>query len=149
MRRVPYLQSAARFHGEPADARCPICRREQLINVNYIYGDELKGSAGQARPAAELKLLAARVREFQVYVVEVCRGCGWNHLMQRYVLGTTSGTAGPGTGGAGTAEPAPVRYGAARAGIGAGPDPAGRTGRQRSAARALSRSGGGRREVAE
>ena len=26
-------------------------------------------------------------REFQVYVVEVCRGCGWNHLIEQYLLG--------------------------------------------------------------
>ena len=25
--------------------------------------------------------------EFRVYVVEVCRGCGWNHLALSYVLG--------------------------------------------------------------
>ena len=26
-------------------------------------------------------------REFKVYVVEVCRCCGWNHLALSYVLG--------------------------------------------------------------
>ncbi|HET9254559.1 MAG TPA: DUF5318 family protein, partial [Pseudonocardiaceae bacterium] len=26
--------------------------------------------------------------EFSVFVVEVCRTCGWNHLIQSYVLGT-------------------------------------------------------------
>jgi hypothetical protein len=44
----PYLLSAARFHGELTDQRCPVCRRENLTHVNYIYGDELKQSAGQA-----------------------------------------------------------------------------------------------------
>jgi hypothetical protein len=83
----PYLKSAARFHGDPTEERCPICRRENLIHVNYIYGDELKTSAGQARSQAELPLLAMTVREFKVYVVEVCRGCGWNHLVEQYVLG--------------------------------------------------------------
>jgi uncharacterized protein DUF5318 len=79
--------SAARFHGDPTDDRCPICRRENLTHVNYIYGDELKTSAGQARSRAELPLLEATLREFQVYVVEVCRGCGWNHLVEQFVLG--------------------------------------------------------------
>jgi Family of unknown function (DUF5318) len=83
----PYLKSAARFHGDPTDDRCPICRRENLTHVNYIYGDELKASAGQARSGAELPILAMTLREFQVYVVEVCRGCGWNHLIEQYVLG--------------------------------------------------------------
>ncbi len=83
----PYLKSAARFHGDPTEDRCPICRRENLTRVNYVYGDELKNSAGQARSGAELPILAMTVREFQVYVVEVCRGCGWNHLIEQYVLG--------------------------------------------------------------
>jgi hypothetical protein len=83
----PYLKNAARFHGEQSEVRCPICRREQLTNVHYIYGDELKQSAGQARAKAELSLLAMTFREFQVYVVEVCRGCGWNHLVEQYLLG--------------------------------------------------------------
>ncbi|MBB5870989.1 hypothetical protein F4553_004368 [Allocatelliglobosispora scoriae] len=83
----PYLKSAARFHGEPTEIRCPICRREFLTNVHYIYGDELKQSAGQARSLAELSTLAMTFREFQVFVVEVCRGCSWNHLVEQYLLG--------------------------------------------------------------
>ncbi|MBO0868478.1 MAG: DUF5318 domain-containing protein [Micromonosporaceae bacterium] len=83
----PYLKSAARFHGEPTETRCPICRRENLTNVHYIYGDELGQSAGQARSTAELPVLAMTFREFRVYVVEVCRGCGWNHLVEQYLLG--------------------------------------------------------------
>jgi Family of unknown function (DUF5318) len=83
----PYLKSAARFHGEPTDVRCPVCRRENLTLVHYIYGDELKQSAGQARTRAELPVLAMTLREFQVYVVEVCRGCGWNHLIEQFLLG--------------------------------------------------------------
>jgi uncharacterized protein DUF5318 len=83
----PYLQSAARFHGEPTEQRCPVCRREHLTHVHYIYGDELKNSAGQARRVAELPQLAMTFREVQVYVVEVCRGCGWNYLVEQYVLG--------------------------------------------------------------
>ncbi len=85
----PYLLSAARFHGEPTDDRCPVCRRENLTHVNYIYGDELKQSAGQARSRVELPVLAMSVREIQVYVVEVCRNCGWNHLVEQFLLGRT------------------------------------------------------------
>jgi hypothetical protein len=83
----PYLKNAARFHGEPTEALCPVCRRENLTHVHYIYGDELKQSAGQARTRAELSVLAVTLREFQVYVVEVCRGCDWNHLVEQYLLG--------------------------------------------------------------
>jgi hypothetical protein len=83
----PYLKNAATFHGEPTDERCPICRRDNLTLVHYVYGDELKQSAGQAHKAAELPVLAMTLREFQVFVVEVCRSCSWNHLIERYVLG--------------------------------------------------------------
>jgi hypothetical protein len=83
----PYLKSAAKFHGEPTDERCPVCRRENLTHVHYIYGDELRQSSGQARRLAELPVMAMTLREFQVYVVEVCRACGWNHLVEQYLLG--------------------------------------------------------------
>ncbi|RIV36391.1 DUF5318 domain-containing protein [Micromonospora radicis] len=91
----PYLKNAARFHGEPTDQRCPICRSENLTRVHYIYGDELKQSAGQARTLAELSVLAMTLREFQVFVVEVCLGCDWNHLVEQYLLGRDGLTDGP------------------------------------------------------
>jgi hypothetical protein len=89
----PYLKNAALFHGEPTDDRCPVCRLDNLTLVHYIYGDELKQSAGQARKLAELPVLAMTLREFQVFVVEVCRSCAWNHLTQQYVLGRDALTA--------------------------------------------------------
>jgi hypothetical protein len=88
----PYLLSAARFHGEPTDERCPVCRREHLTHVHYIYGEELRNSAGQARREADLPVLAMTFREVQVYVVEVCRGCGWNHLVEQYLIGRDGST---------------------------------------------------------
>ncbi len=91
----PYLLSAARFHGDATDVRCPVCRRENLTHVNYIYGDELKQSAGQARSRVELPVLAMSVREIQVYVVEVCRGCGWNHLVEQFLIGRDALDAAP------------------------------------------------------
>jgi hypothetical protein len=84
----PYLKNAAKYHGDPIEARCPICRRENLTLVHYVYGDELRHAAGQARPRADLPALAARLREFQVYVVEVCRGCDWNMIIEQFVLGS-------------------------------------------------------------
>jgi hypothetical protein len=83
----PYLKNAARFHGEPTEERCPVCRRDNLTLVHYVYGDELKQSAGQARKLAELPVMAMTLREFQVFVVEVCRSCSWNHLIEQYLLG--------------------------------------------------------------
>jgi hypothetical protein len=92
----PYLLSAARFHGEGTEERCPVCRRENLTHVHYIYGDELKQSAGQARSRAEIAMLARTARQIQVYVVEVCRGCSWNHLVEQYLLGEVGRPVAPG-----------------------------------------------------
>lgn len=84
----PYLLRAAKFHGEPSDRVCPVCRREPLTHVTYVYGDELGALSGSARATAQLAGMARKYGEFSVYVVEVCRGCGWNHLTTSYVLGT-------------------------------------------------------------
>jgi hypothetical protein len=92
----PYLQRAARYHGETSQTMCPVCRKERLTNVNYVYGDELKGSSGQARSTAELPKMALNYGEFTVYVVEVCRTCGWNHLTMSYLLGDRGSSRGSG-----------------------------------------------------
>jgi hypothetical protein len=55
--------------------------------VSWVYGDELKHASGSARAPEELVRMATLFDEFRVYVVEVCRTCGWNHLVQSYVLG--------------------------------------------------------------
>ncbi len=83
----PYLKSAAKYHGEQTDEHCPVCHHEPLWRVHYIYGDELRHSSGQARSRTELPVLAMTYREFHVYVVEVCRSCDWNHLVEQYLLG--------------------------------------------------------------
>lgn len=83
----PYLSRAAKYHGQPTDVACPVCRRERLTLVNYVYGEHLGPVAGQAKTEAELARMDAAQDEFSVYQVEVCRGCGWNHLDCSYVLG--------------------------------------------------------------
>lgn len=85
---TPYLLTAAKFHGQPTDVACPVCRRVAVTHVNWVYGDELKHAAGSARAPDELERMANLFAEFTVYVVEVCRSCGWNHLVRSYVLGT-------------------------------------------------------------
>ncbi|RZQ65069.1 DUF5318 domain-containing protein [Amycolatopsis suaedae] len=84
----PYLLRAAKFHGQPTSTTCPVCRKEPLTQVCWVYGDELKHAAGSARTPEELARMANLFSEFTVYVVEVCRSCAWNHLVQSYVLGT-------------------------------------------------------------
>jgi hypothetical protein len=86
---TPYLLRAAKFHGEPSSVTCPLCRKEPLTLVSWVYGGELKHAAGSARSADELNRMATLYEEFSVFVVEVCRTCSWNHLVQSYVLGTS------------------------------------------------------------
>jgi hypothetical protein len=83
----PYLVRAAKFHGEPTDIVCPVCRNEALTHVTYVFGDELGQYSGRIKATAELEPMAREFGEFRVYVVEVCRGCAWNHLSSSYVLG--------------------------------------------------------------
>ncbi len=83
----PYLLRAAKYHGETTAASCPVCRKERLTRVRYVYGDRLGTLSGQAKTEAELIVMDARASEFSVYEVEVCRGCSWNHLMASYVMG--------------------------------------------------------------
>lgn len=84
----PYLLRAAQNHGEPVEEPCPYCRKsETLVHLRYVYGDELGPYAGRLRTVTELDQMAMEFGEFRVYLVEVCHGCGWNHLVVSYVLG--------------------------------------------------------------
>ncbi|AZI59663.1 hypothetical protein EH165_15035 [Nakamurella antarctica] len=83
----PYLVRAAKFHGVATDQPCPLCRKETVTNVYWVYGDELAHAAGTARDPAELTRMAGEYSEFSVYMVEICLTCSWNHLVQSFVLG--------------------------------------------------------------
>ncbi len=83
----PYLVRAAKFHGVPTDVSCPLCRKEALTHVFWVYGDEIKHMAGSARLPVELETMAGSFGEFSVYQVEVCRTCSWNHLVASFVMG--------------------------------------------------------------
>lgn len=96
----PYLLRAAKFHGKTSQVMCPICRKEQLTLVSWVFGDHLGAVSGSARTAEELIMLTTKFAEFSVHVVEVCRTCSWNHLVKSYVLGAErppKGTRGPRT----------------------------------------------------
>src|SRR4051812_6811690 len=71
----PYLLRAAEHHGIAADRPCPLCRSTQLVELSYVYGDELGPFQGRIRAPRELELMAREHGEFRVYVVEVCSRC--------------------------------------------------------------------------
>ena len=83
----PYLLRAAKYHGEPTEKPCPVCEKECLTHVTYVYGEQLGRYAGRVKATPELLEMAHEFGEFRAYVVEVCQGCAWNHLTLSYVLG--------------------------------------------------------------
>ncbi|MEX2622015.1 MAG: DUF5318 family protein [Egibacteraceae bacterium] len=96
----PELLRAARNIGEATERACPICAladdraavprdpASTLRLVTYVYGDDLKRKSGQVVwNRDELAGLAATHRSFTAYVVEACLVCGWNHLVESYLLG--------------------------------------------------------------
>lgn len=83
----PYLIRAAKYHGEQTERQCPICQKADLVHVTYVYGDDLGYQSGRVKSAQELAEMAFEFGHFQVYVVEVCQRCEWNHLYLSYALG--------------------------------------------------------------
>lgn len=83
----PYLKSAAKYHGEAVARLCPVCRKEELVELNYTFGDQLGQYSGRIKGWQELEEMQGQYGEFRVYTVEVCRGCGWHHLIYSFKLG--------------------------------------------------------------
>ena len=83
----PMLLRTAKYHGEPTERDCPVCRRTRLTHLTYTFGAEMGELSGRVRSKKELEGLAHEFGAFRVYVVEVCRDCHWNHLVISYVLG--------------------------------------------------------------
>jgi len=83
----PYLRRAAKFHGEKTSRNCPVCRRKELVELRYTFGDELGQYSGRIKSVEEIKEMAGLIGEFRVYTVEICLDCGWNHLVNSYLLG--------------------------------------------------------------
>ncbi|HEX9776087.1 MAG TPA: DUF5318 family protein [Actinomycetota bacterium] len=83
----PELLRAANGVGERVGRPCPVCDERDLRVVFYAYGKELKRENGRVRRRRDLAELDARFDEYACYVVEVCTGCSWNHLVRSYTAG--------------------------------------------------------------
>lgn len=83
----PYLMRAAKYHGEKVDRKCPVCKKDSLVELCYTFGDQLGQFSGRIKNGDELDEMESEFGEFSVYVVEVCRECSWNHLCSTYLLG--------------------------------------------------------------
>lgn len=86
-----YLQRAAGFHGVATETVCPVCRKENLTEVSWVFGEDLGSASGSARSQDEIDQLALAHDQFTVHVVEVCRSCSWNHLILSYEVGLPPG----------------------------------------------------------
>ena len=83
----PLLVRAALHHGEETTTACPICDTRRMVNLNYVFGDQLGQYSGRIKSTAELEEMQDTFGEFKVCVVEVCLECGWNHMIVSYLLG--------------------------------------------------------------
>jgi Family of unknown function (DUF5318) len=83
----PYLKSAAKYHGERVERLCPVCRKPELVELRYTFGEQLGQYSGRIKTNRELEEMQDEFGEFKVYVVEVCLGCGWHHLLYSFKLG--------------------------------------------------------------
>ena len=83
----PMLVRAAKHHGEPTDAPCPVCKAPELKLMHYTFGEQLGQYSGRIKRIAELEGMSREFGEFKVVVVEVCPACGWNYMIMSYLLG--------------------------------------------------------------
>jgi hypothetical protein len=83
----PMLIRAAKHHGEPSNVDCPVCESKGLVNLHYVFGDQLGQYSGRIKRTTELEEMAHEFGEFKIVVVEVCPACGWNHMILSYLLG--------------------------------------------------------------
>ncbi len=88
----PELLRAAREVGEATRTDCPICEEEKLVLVSYVFGPRLPAFGRCITSKAELQRFNARAGTYTCYVVEVCPGCGWNHLTRTWALGRGEAT---------------------------------------------------------
>jgi hypothetical protein len=83
----PMLVRAAKHHGESSQVPCPVCDSKDLVNLQYVFGEQLGQYSGRIKRSAELEEMAHEFGEFKVVVVEVCPACHWNHMILSYLLG--------------------------------------------------------------
>ena len=83
----PMLLRAAKYHGDSSEVPCPVCESDGLVNLQYVFGEQLGQYSGRIKHTAELEEMAHQYGEFRVVVVEVCQECSWNQMILSYKLG--------------------------------------------------------------
>src|SRR2546423_5903823 len=68
----PELLRAARYLGAPATRPCPVCTKDELRLLAYVYADGMSRDSGRAYQVDEGLALAAAQPGGACYVVEAC-----------------------------------------------------------------------------
>ena len=76
----------------PARSATP---KNDLVNLQFVFGDQLGQYSGRIKQANELEEMAHEFGEFKVVVVEVCQSCRWNHMILSYLLGDGGSASRP------------------------------------------------------
>ncbi len=80
----PDLVRAGKHIGEVVAKGCPLCKKDDLRHVTYIFPTWGKTkNRGQAVPRASVGNFRKRFGDLAVYTVEVCIGCKWHHLVEK------------------------------------------------------------------
>ena len=89
------LRRNAEACGSVSTRPCPICEAADVVLVTYVFGPRLPANGRCITKKGELSAIGKRQGQFSGYVVEVCTGCWWNHLVRSFLLGrgVTSGAA--------------------------------------------------------
>ena len=80
----PELMRAAKYVGEPTRVDCPVCGKDKLVLLAYVYGDALKHDNGRVWSIDTGLRMAAANQGACCNVEEVCRVCQWNHLREAF-----------------------------------------------------------------
>ena len=89
----PELVRAARECGDPTSQKCPVCEKENVVLVRYVFGPRLPAFGRCITSRRELQRFAKQRGPFSCYVVEVCPACSWNHLARTFLLNPAQATA--------------------------------------------------------
>jgi len=80
----PELRRAAEHISRKTTQVCPICEDHFLVLVTYAFGPHLPKSGYAIENRDDMTKVRRTTTECTCYVVEVCNGCGWNHLLQTF-----------------------------------------------------------------
>jgi hypothetical protein len=80
----PELMRVAKNLGKPTEIECPICEEQNLVQVLFAFGPRLPSQGRALSSPTEMRGLARGASDVAFYLVEVCTGCGWNHLLRMF-----------------------------------------------------------------